>query len=121
MNQNTCAVAAIRVAAAGAAMLHIFKHRKGVINSLVRFMTINISYKTSTARVVFKFWPVQALLGAFSLIHRINHTRFINVRNHEDIKLSINYKVHRYFLEFLNNCSVLSLKFNNLIKYRPIL
>ena len=66
--QYTRAIAGFGVTAASAAVLHIFEHGKRIINNLVIFMTVNIGYKSSSARVVFKLWPVKALV-AFSIIH----------------------------------------------------
>ena len=59
-----------RIMSAGTAVLHIFENSKGIINDLIRFMTIYISNKSRSTRVVFKFRPVQALLLIFSLVHR---------------------------------------------------
>jgi len=32
-------------------------------------MTFNMGYKSGSASVVFKFWPIQALLGTISFLH----------------------------------------------------
>src|SRR3569833_2786173 len=67
--QYTRSVAAFRVAATGAAVFHMLKHRKCVVNYFVTCMPVFVGYKARTARVVFYFRPVKPLVR-FSLIHR---------------------------------------------------
>jgi uncharacterized YccA/Bax inhibitor family protein len=67
--QYTGAISGLRVTSASTAMFHILQHGKGIINNLVRLMAMYIGYKSGSARIVFKFRPIEALLGAISLIH----------------------------------------------------
>ncbi len=69
--QYTSTIARFRIASAGAAVLHILKHGKRIAYNSMLLMAVYISNKSGSARVMFKFRPVKALV-AISLIHNKN-------------------------------------------------
>ena len=61
LNHQAGPVAGVGIAAAGAAVLHVFEHGQRVGDGLVRFAAVEVGDETGPAGIVLKFGAVQTL------------------------------------------------------------
>ena len=77
LDQNPGAVAGVRLAAAGSAVLQIDEHVEGISNDLMRPLSFDVHDETHAARIVFRAGVVQTLSGRRTAVVRAEHNRNI--------------------------------------------
>jgi hypothetical protein len=76
LDQDTRPITAIRVMAAGAAMLHVDEHMQGVFDDVVGFLPLEVGNKANAAGIVLKLRDIERLLSSDRLVALHDGFRF---------------------------------------------
>jgi hypothetical protein len=71
LDENACAIAGVRFAAAGAPVVEVQQDLHGLLNNGMRLLAFDIDHETNAARFVLKLWIVKALFGRWPTAPRL--------------------------------------------------